>query len=99
VTGRLSAPGIPQLWLRQQYCSAVSDYENAPGTAFLDAVDLYLADAEFHKIGPLLRRARDEVEMLTSLAVARAAKRESWQEIGAALGVTRQAARKKYGPS
>jgi hypothetical protein len=65
--------------------------------AFLDAVDLYRENAEFHKIGPLLQRARDEVEMLTELAVKQAAKRESWKAIGDALGVSRQAARQRFG--
>jgi hypothetical protein len=73
--------------------------ENEPGMAFLRAVDLYRDNADFEKIGPLLVRARDEVEWLTSRAVERATRRESWQTIGRALGVSRQAARKRYGPA
>ncbi len=66
--------------------------------AFLDAVDLYREQAEFDAIGPLLLRAREEVDMLTTLAVQRAATLETWETIGRTLGVSRQAARKKYGP-
>jgi hypothetical protein len=79
----------------------VTGYEGAPGAAFLHALDLYRENADIAKIGPLLQQARDEVEMLTTLVVQRAAApgqmRETWATIGAALGVSRQAAAKKYG--
>lgn len=69
-----------------------------PEWAFLAALQLYRNDAYFDEIGPVLRRARDDVDDLIRLAVDRASQRESWEAIGDGLGVTRQAARKKYGP-
>lgn len=61
------------------------------------AVEMYRAGADFEKLGPVLVQARDEVEMLTEMAVERAAQRETWETIGRALNVSRQAAAKKYG--
>jgi hypothetical protein len=87
---------MPQFSLRCRYSIAVSDYEEALGMAFLDAVDLYEDDADFAKIGPLLQQARHELELLTVLAVRRATGRETWQAIGDALGMTRQGAQQKF---
>jgi hypothetical protein len=75
----------------------VTTYEGAPGAAFLDALQMYVDGADITKIGPLLQETRDELEYLTELAVQRAVGRETWATIGAALGVSRQAAAKKYG--
>jgi hypothetical protein len=90
-------PGIKQLPLLRRYSQEVTEYEGAPGAAFLDALDLYRKNADITKLGPLLQRARDEVEMLTILTVKRAMGRETWKTIGDALGTSRQAATKKYG--
>jgi hypothetical protein len=68
-----------------------------PQWAFQRAVELFRKDAWFDELGPELRRARQELDELTRLAVKRAARRESWQAIGDGLGVSRQAARKRYG--
>lgn len=65
--------------------------------AFNHALELYRSGAEFDKLGPVLQQARRDVEELTEMAVDRAAQRETWEAIGSALGVSRQAARKKYG--
>lgn len=67
--------------------------------AFTHAVELYRRGAEFTEIAPALLQARADVERLTEMAVQRAAGRETWSTIGSSLGVTRQAARKKYGPA
>lgn len=64
---------------------------------FDEALELFYDDADFDRVGPQLVRARDEVEILTIRAVARARERgRSWTDIGAALGVTRQAARQRF---
>jgi hypothetical protein len=66
--------------------------------AFNHALTLYRAEVDIAVLGPVLRRARDDIDELIEMAVQRAARRETWETIGAALGVSRQAARKKYGP-
>lgn len=71
--------------------------EQAPW-AFDDVLDLYRSGADIAVLGPVLVRARADLDELTEMAVQRAAQRETWETIGAALGVTRQAVRKKYGP-
>jgi hypothetical protein len=50
-------------------------------------------------VGPALRELRRVVDTLTLNAVrhARERRRNSWVEIGAGLGVTRQGAQKRYG--
>jgi hypothetical protein len=56
--------------------------------------------AEFSTdVGPALRELRRVVDTLTLEAVRHARERRdnSWVEIGAGLGVTRQGAKKKYG--
>jgi hypothetical protein len=66
--------------------------------AFNHALALYRGRAEFTELGPVLRQAREDIDELIEMAVQRAAQRETWETIGSALGVSRQAARKKYGP-
>ncbi len=68
-------------------------------SGYAAALDLYLRDAPIWEVGRELRRARQQLDALTGLAVDRAIGRETWDTIGRALGVTRQAARKKYGPA
>ena len=67
--------------------------------AFTAAHEKYRAGADFDDLGPALRRAREDIEELTRLAVVRAHRdqRRSWVTIGDGLGVSRQAAQKKYG--
>lgn len=67
--------------------------------AFNHALELYRRKADITELGPVLVRARADVEELTEMAVQRAAQRETWETIGTSLGVTRQAARKKFGPA
>lgn len=73
--------------------------EGSPDTAwaFSRAVEMYRSEEDLHVIWPMLEQAADEVEMLREMAVQRAAKRETWKTIGDVLGVSRQAASKKYG--
>jgi hypothetical protein len=68
-------------------------------SGYAAALDLYLKDAPIWEVGQELRRARRELDHLTERAVQRAVGRETWETIGRSLGVTRQAARKKYGPT
>ena len=50
-------------------------------------------------VGPALRQARDDIDELTRRCVARARERgRSWVTIGEGLGVTRQAAQKRFDP-
>jgi hypothetical protein len=74
--------------------------EAAPGPmwAWMHAVELYREGASLDVIWPALERAEDDLEMLRTRAVQRAAARETWKTIGDVLGVSRQAAAKKYGP-
>lgn len=72
--------------------------QQEPVWAFNHALELYRARAEFADLGPVLRRAREDIDELIEMSVQRAAQRETWETIGAALGVSRQAARKKFGP-
>lgn len=69
-----------------------------PVWAFNHALELYRGRAEFTELGPVLRKAREDIDELIEMSVQRAAQRETWETIGSALGVSRQAARKKYGP-
>lgn len=66
-------------------------------SAFDVAVDLYVEGAGIETIGPYLREAQMELEVLTQAAVDRAVGRETWATIGTALGVSRQAAAKRFG--
>lgn len=66
--------------------------------AFNHALELYRDNAEFNVLAPALLHARDDIEELIEMAVQRAAQRETWHTIGTALRMTRQGARKKYGP-
>lgn len=75
----------------------MSEAAPEPVWAFSRAVDLYRSGADLKDIWPVLEQAGDEVEMLREMAVQRAAVRETWKTIGDILGVTRQAASKKYG--
>ncbi len=68
-------------------------------SGYAAALNLYLKDAPIWEVGQELRRARQQLDILTGLAVDRAIGHETWDTIGRALGVTRQAARKKYGPT
>lgn len=67
--------------------------------AFPHALELYRDGADFTVLAPVLLDARDEIDELIEMAVQRAATRETWTTIGQALNVSRQAARKKYGPA
>lgn len=66
-------------------------------SAYTTALTLYLQDAPIWDVGPQLRKARAELDHLTEAAVQRAIGRETWDTIGRALGVSRQAVTKKYG--
>lgn len=64
----------------------------------VDATDLRPADTNSLRHIAKLARQRDQVdsELADSVREARAARR-SWSEIGAMLGVSKQAAQRKYG--
>lgn len=65
----------------------------------VDTEELTAADTEsLRVIAELTQRRRDiDNELLEAVRAARRAKR-SWSEIGAMLGVSKQAAQRKYGP-
>ncbi len=65
--------------------------------AWSRAVEMYRCGADLSALWPVLEQAGDEVEMLREMAVQRAASRETWKTIGKILGVSRQAASKRYG--
>jgi hypothetical protein len=65
--------------------------------AWSRAVEMYRDGADLKALWPVLEQAGDEVEMLREMAVQRAASRETWKTIGEILGVSRQAAAKRYG--
>ncbi|MCU1692987.1 MAG: hypothetical protein JWM64_2078 [Frankiales bacterium] len=74
------------------------DHDDDEDWSFGELLVLLDEDAEVAEVGPVLVRAVADLELLHTLAVRRARqRRESWPSIGAALGVTRQAAQKKYG--
>jgi hypothetical protein len=64
----------------------------------VDPTDLRLADTHALRHIAELAQQRDDVdaELTQTVAAARAANR-SWSEIGAMLGVSKQAAQRKYG--
>lgn len=64
----------------------------------VDPNDLRLADTESLRHVAELAQQRDQVdsELVESVRTARKAQR-SWSEIGAMLGVSKQAAQRKYG--
>ena len=64
----------------------------------VDPADLRSADTDSLRHIAELAQQRDQVdsELAESVLAARAAKR-SWSEIGAMLGVSKQAAQRKYG--
>lgn len=64
----------------------------------VDPADLEVADTKLLRHIAELAQQRDQVdeELVESVRAARAAKR-SWSEIGAMLGVSKQAAQRKYG--
>lgn len=66
-------------------------------SAFSVAWDLLEDGAPITDVGPLLRKARQEVDELTEFAVRRAIGRETWETIGRSLGMSRQAVQKRYG--
>ncbi len=61
--------------------------------------ELTTADTESLRLIAELAERRDEIddELLEAVRAARRSNR-SWSEIGAMLGVTKQAAQRKYGP-
>lgn len=65
----------------------------------VDSEDLTTADTESLRVIAELTERRDEIddELLEAVRAARRANR-SWSEIGAMLGVSKQAAQRKYGP-
>lgn len=74
--------------------------EQTTGCAYDRALNL-LDNPGIHRgidvAGPVLAQARREIDALTLRAVAEARRRgERWSRIGPALGVSRQAAQKKY---
>jgi hypothetical protein len=64
----------------------------------VDPADLEVADTKLLRHIAELAQQRDQVdeELVESVRAARAANR-SWSEIGAMLGVSKQAAQRKYG--
>ncbi len=64
----------------------------------VDPADLRVADTEaLRRIAELAQQRDDlDVDLAESVQAARAANR-SWSEIGAMLGVSKQAAQRKYG--
>lgn len=68
-----------------------------PVWAWPRAVEMYRSGGDLKAIWPLLEQAADELEALREVVVQREAKRETWKTIGEVLGVSRQAAAKKYG--
>ena len=64
----------------------------------VDAADLRVADTEaLRRIAELAQQRADlDADLAKSVDAARAAHR-SWSEIGAMLGVSKQAAQRKYG--
>lgn len=64
----------------------------------VDPKDLRIADTDSLRLIAELAQARDDVEaeLTRSVQAARAAHR-SWSEIGTMLGVSKQAAERKYG--
>lgn len=66
--------------------------------AYVRAFGLYIDNADFDEIGPALVEARDMLEVLTHRSVQRAVEQgHSWTSIGASLGVSRQAAKQRFG--
>jgi hypothetical protein len=65
----------------------------------VNSEDLTTADTESLRVIAELAERRDEIdeELLEAVRAARRANR-SWSEIGAMLGVSKQAAQRKYGP-
>jgi hypothetical protein len=65
----------------------------------VDAEDLTNADTENLRLIAKLAERREEIddELVNAVRSARQANR-SWSEIGAMLGVSKQAAQRKYGP-
>ena len=65
----------------------------------VNSEDLTTADTESLRVIAELTERRDEIddELLEAVRAARRANR-SWSEIGAMLGVSKQAAQRKYGP-
>ena len=65
----------------------------------VNSEDLTTADTESLRAIAELAERRDEIddELLEAVRAARRANR-SWSEIGAMLGVSKQAAQRKYGP-
>ena len=65
----------------------------------IDSADLTDADTEPLRVIAELANQRDEVDDELTNAVRSARKaRRSWSEIGAMLGVSKQAAQRKYSP-
>lgn len=65
---------------------------------YSQARHLYEHNAAIEHTGRALQQARRELDSLTRAAVLHARKRrDSWSDIGQALGVSRQAVQKKYG--
>ncbi|MGL5858428.1 MAG: hypothetical protein ACRC35_08515 [Angustibacter sp.] len=79
---------------RAQRATAVAAW-----AATVDQRDLKPADARaLRTIGQLVdRRDRLDEEIAAAVGAARQANR-SWSQIGAALGVSKQAAQRRYGP-
>ena len=63
----------------------------------VDSVDLVVADTDVLRLIAELAERRDDVDaaIIDAVRTARRADR-SWSEIGAMLGVTKQAAQRKY---
>lgn len=72
--------------------------QQEPLWAYNHALEMYRDRAEFTSLAPVLLQARADLDELIARSVQRAAGRETWETIGRALGMTRQGARKKYGP-
>lgn len=85
--------------LARRYSYAVQRMSHEDASAYARALTLQDDGAEIADVGPLLQRAKRDLQELVDRAVREAAfgpRRRSWTEIGKSLGVSRQAVQQKY---